>query len=112
MPARGGKKEEQQKHRPATTVEGRENQIIALAIDEAERRIRSGTATSQELSHFLKLGSTRERLEQERLRQENDLLKAKIQALGDAADMKELYENAIHAMRGYTGQQDDGYYQD
>ena len=88
---------------PATTPEGRENQLIALAVDEAERQIAAGTASSQIITHYLKLGSTREGLEQERLKRENELLTAKVESLQSAARVEELYADAIKAMRMYAG---------
>lgn len=90
---------------PATTPEGRENQLIALAVDLTEKQLMEGTATSQVITHYLKLGSTREHLEQERLAQENELLKAKIEAMASAKRVEELYETALSAMRSYAGQQ-------
>jgi hypothetical protein len=92
---------------PATTLEGRENQLISLAVDLAEKQMREGTASSQTISHYLKLGSTREKLEQQRLSQENSLLQAKIEAMASAKRVEELYETALNAMRSYSGQ-DDG----
>lgn len=93
-----------QPRKRATTPEGRENQVIALAIDRIEERIMNGTASAQELVHFAKLGSTRERLEQDRLENDNALLKAKVEQMAQANDIKELYQNAIDAMRSYSGQ--------
>lgn len=92
--------------RPALTPEARENQLIALAVDRAEQQLLDGTASSQVITHFLKLGSTVARLEREKLEEENQLLKAKTKALQDAADMKELYAKAIAAMKRYSGQGD------
>jgi len=89
---------------PATTPEGRENQLIAKAVDLAERQLEEGTATSQVISHYLKLGSTREKLEQDRLSQENELLRAKIEAMASVKRIEELYETALNAMRSYAGQ--------
>jgi hypothetical protein len=91
------------RRRPATTPEQRENQLIALAADLAERQMRDGTASSQIVTHYLKLGSTREKLEQERLRMENELAEAKIKSMASAERMEELYGEAIAAMRGYAG---------
>jgi hypothetical protein len=99
--------------RPATTPEGRENQLVSMAIDLAERQLNDGTASAQVVSHYLKLGSTREKIEQERLRNENDLLRAKIDALASAKRVEELYEDALNAMRQYSGNvvdEDDEYY--
>ena len=90
-------------HRPATTPGERENQIISLAMNLVEKRMLDGSATSQEVTHFLKLGSTRERLEQERLAQENKLLQAKIESMASQKKIEELYEEAIRAMRTYGG---------
>jgi len=90
---------------PATTPEGRENQLIALAVDLTEKQLAEGTASSQIISHYLKLGSTREKLEQERLAQENELLRAKIEAMASVKRVEELYETALNAMRSYAGQE-------
>lgn len=94
---------EKSKRRPATTPEGRENQLVSLATDLAEDQLRRGTASAQVISHYLKLGSSRERLEQERLRHENELLVVKREALESQKRVEELYENAIRAMRSYAG---------
>lgn len=93
--------------RTATTVEGRENQLIAMAVDLAEKQIREGTASAQVISHYLKLGSTRERLEQDRLARENELLTAKVEQLASAKRVEELFEDALNAMRSYKGQDDE-----
>src|ERR1041384_1429263 len=89
---------------PATTPERRENQLIAAAIDLAEKQLREGTASAAVVVHYLKLGSTRERLEQEKLREENKLLIAKADALAEAQNMAEVYRKALDAMRQYSGQ--------
>ena len=108
MPTRGRKETNQPPRRPlARTPEARENQLIVDSIDLAEKQIREGTASSQVITHFLKLGSTRERLEQERLKRENDLLRAKVEQLSDVQDIKALYQNALDAMKTYSGREDD-----
>lgn len=89
--------------RPATTPEGREGQLVSLAVDLAETQLTQGTASAQVISHYLKLGSTREQLEQDRLRQENELLKAKVEQLASTKRIEELYEDALNAMRTYAG---------
>lgn len=89
--------------RPARTPEAQENQLISAAIDLAAEQIRSGTASSQVLTHFLKLGSSRERLEQERITQENALLAARREAIAGQARQEELFAEAIKAMRSYQG---------
>jgi hypothetical protein len=92
--------------RPAApTLEGRENQMISLAVDLAEKQLAEGTASSQVISHFLKLGSSREQLEQERMARENSLLQAKAEAMASAKRVEELYETALNAMRTYAGQE-------
>ena len=91
------------KPRPATTPEDRENQMISYAVDLAEKQLRAGTASSQVITHFLKLGSTREQLEKTRLEQENLLIKAKIENLKSAENVAELYSQALNAMRTYSG---------
>lgn len=93
--------------RPAKTVEARENQLIALAIDEAEKRIRDGTASSQLLSHFLRLGTTRERLEKTKLERETELLTAKTESIKSSARVEELYRDAMQALGIYQGSRRD-----
>ena len=89
--------------RPATTPEERENQMIALAVDLAEEQLRSGTASSQVITHYLKLGSSKERIEKEKLQKEVELLKSKKENLDSQKRVEELYENALEAMRNYGG---------
>lgn len=89
---------------PARTPEAREQQLVAKAVDLAEKQIDDGTASAQVISHFLKLGSSREFLEQERIRMETELLKAKQENMASAARVEELYGAAINAMRSYAGQ--------
>lgn len=88
---------------PARTPEARENQMIALAYDLAEERLRQGTATSAEVVHFLKLGSLKERQELELTKKKMELMQAKTEALQSAKRIEELYGAAIAAMRRYSG---------
>lgn len=91
------------KMRPALTPEARENQLISLAVDLAEQQLRDGTASSQVITHYLKLGSTREKLEQETKRKELELIAAKTKSIANSEEIKVLYEEAIKAMRTYSG---------
>lgn len=95
------------KRPPSTTPEGRENQLIALAYDEAEKQMLAGTAPSQIISHFLKLGSTKDRLEKEILEQQKELMKAKTDAIKASERMEDLYKDAIKAMNSYKGNSDE-----
>lgn len=88
---------------PAFTPIERENQIIAKAYSLVERRIDEGTASPSETTFFLKLGSSRERLEQELKETQNELLAAKADAIRAAQDMKVMYEEAIKAFTDYKG---------
>lgn len=97
------------KLRPALTPEARENQMIALAMDLVEQRLRDGTASSQETTHFLKAASNKHKLEMERLRLENELVAAKTKAIANAEEVKVLYEEALKAMRRYGGHGDEEY---
>ena len=90
--------------RPALTPEARENQLISLAVDLAEQQLRDGTASSQVISHYLKLGSTKASLEKEKLERENELLRAKAESLQSAQRSEEVYKEALKAMRTYSGQ--------
>jgi hypothetical protein len=89
--------------RPALTPEARENQLISLAIDLVEQRLIDGTASSQETTHFLKLASTKAKIEKEILLEEKKLIAAKTEALESSKEMKGLYAEALNAMKRYSG---------
>ena len=91
------------KRSAAMSPEARENQLISEAVDLAEEQIINGTASSQVITHFLKLGSMKERLEREKLQNENELLKAKVKNLESAERSEEMYRKVINAMREYSG---------
>lgn len=97
-------------HPPARTPEEKENDLILLATDLAERQLREGTASSQVISHYLKLGSTRERLEQERIRYENELSRAKTEAYASAKQQEIELQEVLTAIKSYRGE--DPYYDD
>lgn len=104
MPKVGGNSTKgHNKLRPALTPEARENQMISLAVDLAERQLIEGTASSQVITHFLKLGTTKAELEKEKLKKENKLLEAKTSAIEDSKEYKILVEDAIKAIKGYQG---------
>lgn len=94
------------KIRPALDPEARENQLISLAVDLAEKQLLDGSASSQVITHYLKLGSTKERIEKEILEKQKELITAKTKALQSADELKDLYANALKAMRNYSGQGD------
>lgn len=93
--------------RPALTPEARENQLISLAVDLAERQLREGIASSQVITHYLKLGSTKEKLEKEIMEKQKYLMEAKTQNLKSMDKVEEMYANALKAFRGYSGQDDE-----
>ena len=95
------------KSRPGLTPESRENQLISLAIDLAEKQLKEGTASSQVISHFLKLGSTTSMLEKQKLAKNLDLITAKTDAIKSGKVIEELYTNALAAMRKYSGNNTD-----
>lgn len=88
---------------PSIDPEYRENQLIQLAIALAEKQLMEGTASSQVITHYLKLGSMKDQLEREKLKKENELLSAKTEAIKSAQRVEELYKNALDAMRLYSG---------
>ena len=98
------------KMRPALTPEARENQLISLAVDLAEEQLRDKTASSQVITHFLKLGTTKAELEKEKLAKENELLRAKTESIESQKRIEELYAEALNAMRRYNGQGDPDEY--
>lgn len=99
------------KMRPALSPEARENQLISLAYDLVEERLLDGTATSQETTYFLKLASSKTRLENEKLMEENKLLRAKTEAIQSEKKNEEFYAKVLSALKKYNGQssQDDEY---
>lgn len=94
------------KMRPALDPEARENQMISLAVDLAAKQLEEGTASSQVITHFLKLGTTKTQLEKEKLEKENHLLTAKTEAIQSQKKIEALYTEALSAMRRYNGQGD------
>lgn len=90
---------------PATTIEGRNDQLIAAAFDLVERRIHEGSASAQETVHFLRMGSTKDRLEQEKLRRENLVLETRVKEMESKTSGDELLSRALAAFRGYSGQE-------
>ena len=104
--------ERSRKIRPALTPEARENQMISLAVDVAEQQMLKGTASSQVITHFLKLGSRKEQLEREKLENENELLRTRIKALESSEKSEEMYAKVLRAIKEYSGREDidDGDY--
>ena len=92
---------------PAMTPEDQEDRLIALAVDLAEKRLIEGTASNQLVTELIKLGTTKERLAKEKLQRENEMLRAKTEALEAAKNNGEKYAAAIEAMRIYSGYPDD-----
>lgn len=94
------------KMRPALSPEARENQLISLAVDLAEKQLRDGSASSQVITHYLKLGSTKERIEKEILEKQKELIEAKTQNYHSVQRIEELYQSAMDAMKQYSGHGD------
>ena len=97
--------EAKRKRPPARTPQAREQQLIALAVDLAEKQITAGTASAQVVTHFLKLGSERDKLEREKLSRENALLKAKSDAIASQQRVEQLYVEAMTAFKHYHGEE-------
>lgn len=93
--------------RPATSPEAQEKRMISLAIDLAEKQLREGTASSQVITHYLKLGSQREKLEEEKAREELKLIKAKTESYELGKNIEKLYADAIVAMSRYSGRDEE-----
>lgn len=90
--------------RPALTPENREQQLISLAVDLVEKRLREGTASSQETTHFLKLATTKAKIEKDILEKQRDLIVAKTEVMQSQKRSEELFAEAVKAFRGYSGQ--------
>lgn len=95
------------KRPPATTPEAREAQMINLATKLAEKQLIEGTASSQVITHYLKLGTSKEKIEKDILKEQRELIKAKTEAMRSAKRVEELYQQALDAMRSYSGSQGD-----
>lgn len=91
---------------PATTPEGREQQLVALAMDATEKRIRNGTASAQELVYLMKAGSPTAKTEKQILELQKELIAAKTEAIQSQKRVEELYSDALKAMRAYSGADD------
>lgn len=105
--ATAGTSEPKKKLRPALTPEARENQLISLAMDRAEQQLMDGTASSQVITHFLKLGTAKYQYETEKLKHDTELVKAKTESIERSDRIEELYNDAIKAMKIYKGIPDD-----
>src|SRR5687768_5237149 len=106
------KKSSRKPRRPATTPEGRESQLMSLAYDLAERQLADGTAASQVITHFLKMASSRNKLEEAKIQQENLLLSAKNEEIASGNRIEELYEKALSAMKTYAGRDVEGFHEE
>lgn len=104
LPRKDADKAQSRRRPPATTPESRENQMISLAVGLAEKQLLEGTASAQVLTHYLKLGTEREKLEREKLAKENQLLKIKADSIASSDGVEQLYREALDAMRSYSGQ--------
>lgn len=102
------------RRRPARSPEAREKQMISLAVDLAEKQLMDGSASTAVITHYLKLASTRERLEKERLEKENELLRAKTESLQNSAKRDYEYQEILKALKSYNGVSDDSddFYED
>lgn len=89
---------------PAATPEARENQMVSYAFDLAEKQLLDGSASAQVITHFLKFGSARDRLEREKLKNENLLVQARVDQISSTAANSELYQEVIYALKGYRGE--------
>lgn len=92
---------------PARSLENRENQLIAKAYEVAEERLNNGTASAQEIVHFLRMGAAKAQLEKKKLEAETMLLQSKRDAVDSAKRSDIKYQEAIEAFREYNGQSDD-----
>jgi hypothetical protein len=97
---------------PATTPEARENQLIMLAVDLAEQQLSDGSASSQVITHYLKLGSTKDRIEKEILEKQKELIQAKTESIRSGKKIEELYADALRAMKTYSGKDAGDEYED
>lgn len=107
-----GEERRERRSAPALSSEAREQELINDALNLAAKQMREGTASSQVITHFLKLGTERERTERELLKLNKELVKAKTEALEASRRNQEMFENAIRAMGVYNGDEEDDEYDD
>lgn len=93
---------------PAMTLEDQEDQLVSLAVDLAVQRLRDGTASNQLISEIIKMGTVKEKLSREKLQRENEMLRAKTEAIEASKNSAELYAKAIKAMSIYSGHPEYG----
>jgi hypothetical protein len=96
-------KKKERKFKPATSIKERQDQMISLAVDLAEEKLRDGTASSQIITHYLELATTKELLKEDIMKEQKNLLKAKIEAVESHKEIEKLYSEALNAMREYSG---------
>lgn len=101
--AKSNSQTKQKRIRPASNPEARENQLISLAVDLAERQLVEGTASSQVITHYLKLGTKREKIEREILEKQRELISAKTESIKNAEKTEKMYKEALDAMKRYSG---------
>lgn len=101
------KSEEPVTYRPSITPEAQENHMITLAVNLAEKQLRDGTASAQVITHYLKLGSSKERAERELLSKQTELAAAKAESIRSTKRSDEMYDRVIAAMRSYSGMGDE-----
>lgn len=104
-----GSSEPKPRRRPPLTPEAEENQMINLAYNLARKQLEEGTASSQVITHFLKLAAEKERsqIENEILMKQRDLVVAKTEDLKSRKQSEEFYERVISALKAYNGQGDE-----
>lgn len=96
------KKVEDKASKPSMTVDGREQQLISLAVNLAEQQLRDGTASPSIINHYLKMASTRESIEREMLKKQSKLIDAKVQSIVEGKEQEQLAKAAIEAMKNYN----------
>lgn len=99
--------DEEQRRRVAITPEARENQLVSIAYDLVEQRLLNGTATSQETTYFLKIGSSNAKYERDLLKMQKELAAAKVESIKSAKRVEEYYQKALDAIRRYNGMDDE-----
>jgi len=106
-------KANKQRRAPGRSLQARETQLTNLALDLAEEQLKAGTATSQVITHFLRIATVREEIERLKLENENKLLEAKTESIAATARIEEMYKKALEAMSEYHGnfspESDDGH---
>lgn len=87
--------------RPVLDPESRENQMVGLAVDLAEKQLIDGTASAAVITHYLRLGTEKAKLDRLKLEKEVALISAKAASIEASHDNESLAKQVMESMKSY-----------